>query len=142
MGPAPEELADLPAHPDVTLSVRTGTEHWRAGEITLRARGDGDAVVHNRSRGEDRAFNGRLDPAAVADLGRQVALVGSAPAAADRTPGDEPVLIAVERDGESLLQLDRWHGDRYGDAALDAVLTQADRLVAQITDGELPFGRG
>jgi hypothetical protein len=141
MSCASDVLADLCAHPDAALSVRTGIEHWHTGQITLRARGDGQAVVHNVRSGEQRTFEGMIEPGVLGELGRHVTRVGSAPVVTHRVPGDQPVRIAVERGGETLLVLDRWHADRYADDGLHALLTLADRLVAELTGGELPFGR-
>lgn len=141
MSSASDVLADLPAHPGAALSIRTGIEHWHTGQITLRALGDGRAVVHNLRSGHERTFEGMIEPAVLGELGRHVTRVGPAPVVTKRIPGDQPVRIVVERGGETLLVLDRWHADRYADDGLHAVLTLADRLVAELTDGELPFGR-
>jgi hypothetical protein len=143
--PASEALEDLAAHPDVTVTIGAGTEHWERGATTLKVHGDGRAEVHNRAYGEERELDGRLDAPRVAELGRDLVRLGLTslrPHPGERQPGDVPVWIAVDRADETLHEATLWHGDRFVDPGLDGVLERYQRLVEELTDGELPFGRG
>jgi hypothetical protein len=145
MDSADEVLEDLAAHPDGSVTIGAGTEHWERGATTLTVHGDGRAEVHNRASGAEREFEGRLDPAQVAELGRdlvRLGLTGLRQHPGNREPGDVPVWVAVERSGETLHEATLWHGDRYDDSGLDGVLERYQRLVEELTGGELPFGGG
>ena len=145
MDSADEVLEDFAAHPDASVTIGAGTEHWERGETTLTIHGDGRAEVHNRASGAERQFEGRLDPPRVAELGRDLVRLGLTslqPHPGDRRPGDVPVWVAVERAGETLHESTLWHGDRYEDSGLDGVLQRYQRIVEELTDGELPFGGG
>jgi hypothetical protein len=143
MDSADEVLEELAAHPDAAVTIGAGTEHWERGATTLTVHGDGRTEVHNRAHGEERELEGRLDPTRVAELGRELVRLGLTslrPHPGDRLPGDVPVWVAVERAGETLHEAKLWHGDRYRDPELDSMLRSYQRLVEELTDGELPFG--
>ena len=145
MDSADEVLEDLATHPDASVTIGAGTEHWERGATALTVHGDGRAEVHNRAGGAEREFEGRLDPTRLAELGRDLARLGLTslqPHPGDRLPGDVPVWVAVERAGQTLHEATLWHGDRYDDPGLDGVLERYQRIVEELTDGELPFGGG
>jgi len=101
--------------------------------------------VHNRASGAERVIEGRLDPPRVAELGHDLVRLGLTslrPHPGDRTPGDLPVWVAVEHAGDTLHEATLWHGDRYDDSGLDGVLERYQRIVEEVTGGELPFGSG
>jgi len=41
MDSADDVLANLAAHPDASVAIGAGTEHWERGATTLTVRGDG-----------------------------------------------------------------------------------------------------
>ena len=138
---AVEHLGD---DPDVRVAIGVGEEHAPHGATTLIVGGDGRAVVRCRADGEERELGGLLDGEQVSELGRDLARLGLTSLSAhpgDRRPGDVPVRVAVERAGETLHEAALWHGDRYSDPALDGVLVRYQRLVEELSGGELPFGR-
>lgn len=137
-----ELLQQLPQHPDVTVSVRTGIPDWRTGEILLSIRGDGTIKVHNvRSNGE-QTYEGQLDSTQVQELGTEFATHGftqTKPSALTHMPGDLPVVLRIERGTELLYEAKLWHADRFSDAGLDHILRRADELISQMSNGSLPF---
>lgn len=63
------------------------------------------------------------------------------PRAGGREPDDVPVRLHLTRLGDRLCEVDGWHGDRYQDAGLDALIKRFDAIVSEVTDGVLPFGK-
>lgn len=136
---AGDALERLGSDPEVTVIVSTGTEHWRAGEITLRVNGGGAIEVeHNRS-GEHTEYAGTLDRDELASLGDELARNGFTTLTPDRTtrqPDEHPVTLELRSDGEIL------HRERLpeGDDRLAGILAAYRRVVERVTAGALPFG--
>ena len=136
---ADEMLTRLGSDPAVTVVVSTGTEYWRAGEITLRVHGDGAVAVEHRRSGEHGEYAGRLDAGELAELGAELDRAGFATLAPDRTKSrpDEHLVTLELRRGDGVLhraQLPQ------GDDRLDDLLGAYRRVVEQVTDGALPYG--
>lgn len=135
-----EELRQLSAHPDLEVVIRTGTEHWRTGEITLTVRGDGAARVVQRQAQGATSFEATLGKDHVDALGRELAarrFTAARTSKLPREPGDTPVRLALERGGKAVFEAQLWDGDRDGDADLDAILVAGRRLVHRVSDGAL-----
>ena len=140
MGAADDVLEDLTAHADATVAIGAGEEYAEGGAATLAVHGDGRIVVHQLENGAERETEGRLEPARVSELGRELARLGFTSLrarAGERQPGDVPVWVAIDLEGETLHRAQLWHGDRYDDSGLDGVLVLYRRLVDEVTGGEL-----
>jgi hypothetical protein len=145
MASATDVLGDLSAHPDATVALSIGTEHFGAGLITLTLHGDGRIGVLNRSRGEERHFDLPADPARATELARELAaldLVELRAAEDPRPPGDVPIDVRVDLGGETLHHTELWHGDRWKDPRIDQLVRRFDALVEEATGGALPYGDG
>ena len=137
---ADEVLTRLGSDPTVTVVVSTGTEYWRAGEITLRVHGDGAAEVEHRRSGEHGEYAGTLDPRELTELGAALDAAGFTTLAPDRT---------TTRPDEHLVTLELRRGDEVlhhallpeGDDRLDGLLVGYRLVVEQVTDGALPYGK-
>jgi hypothetical protein len=139
-----ELLRNLPEEPEVEVAITTGTEHWRTGEIELRVRGDGEVVVRQRRAGEEREYDGRLDPERLRRLGAELAgdrIDELRDSGGARKPDDHPVRIRIARNGETLHEGAIRHSDRWKDERLDRLVRTYDALVGELTDGVLPYGR-
>jgi hypothetical protein len=135
-----DELRQVSAHPDLEIVIRTGTEHWRAGEITLLVRGNGSASVTQRQASGTASFAASLDKDEVDAFGRELAqrrFTARRTSKMPREPDDTPVRLALQRGGKIAFELEVWDGDRDGDADLDAILVAGQRLVHRVTKGAL-----
>lgn len=135
-----DELRSLSAHPDLEIVVRAGTQHWKAGEITVTVRGDGAAQVVQRLASGDTRFEAALTRDEVDALGRELGqrrFTERRASKLPREPGDTPVHLALRRDGKAALEVEVWEADRDGDADLDAILIASRRLIHRITKGAL-----
>ena len=137
---ADEILKRLGSDPEVSVLVSTGTEHWRAGEITLRVRGGGAVEVEHRRSGERRRLCRHARARRAAELGAELDRAGFTTLAPDRT---------TTRPDEHLVTLELRRGDEVehraqlpqGDDRLDAILAAYRRVVERVTDGALPYGK-
>ena len=137
------DLARLPEDRDLVVSVTTGTEHWRAGQIALSVGGDGAAIVDHRRDGEHRRYTGTLGRDELARLGAELAELGFARLERSRSNfarGEETVTIELRRGGDVLHHADLPEGDRYDDPRLDRIIQRYEEVVQQVTDGDLPRG--
>lgn len=137
---ADEILERLGSDPDVAVKVSTGTEYWRAGAITLRVHGSGAVEVEHRRSGEHSDYSGSLDDSELAELGAELARNGFTTLSPDRTtvqPDEHPVTLELRRGDEVL------HREELprGDDRLDGILAAYRRVVEQVTDGALPYGK-
>lgn len=137
---ADDTLERLGSDPEVTVVVGTGTEYWRAGEITLRVHGTGAVEVEHRRSGEHGEYAGTLDPDELAELGAELDRAGFTTLAPDRTtsqPDEHPVTLELRRGDEVL------HREQLpqGDDRLDPILAAYRRVVERVTDGALPYGK-
>ena len=137
---ADETLQRLGSDPEVTVVVSTGTEHWRAGEITLRVHGGGAVEVEHRRSGEHGEYASALDPGELAEFGAELDRAGFTTLLPDRTtsrPDEHLVTLELRRGGEVL------HREQLpqGDDRLDALLAAYRRVVERVTDGALPYGK-
>ena len=133
-------LAQLGSDPEVTVVVVTGTEHWRAGEITLRVHGSGAVEVEHRRSGEHGEYDGTLDAGELAELGAELDRAGFTTLAPDRTtlrPDEHAARLELRR-GDDMLHRQEMP---QGDDRLDGILAAYRRVVEQITDGALPYGK-
>jgi hypothetical protein len=133
----PQPLAD---HPDLTVEVTTGTEHWRVGEIALVVGGDGSVDVLNRRAGREQRFSGQLERDAVDALGGDLAGLELPGRGGPSEPDEAAVKVAVRRDGAVLSAGEAWDGRRYEDGRLDGLLRRCDAIVADVSGGRLPYG--
>lgn len=137
---AGDALERLGSDPEVTVVVSTGTEHWRAGEITLRVNGSGAIEVeHNRS-GEHTDYAGMLSSDELVGFGDELARNGFTTLTPDRTtrqPDEHPVTLEL-RSGSEVLHHERLPE---GDDRLAGILAAYRRMVERVTDGALPFGK-
>ncbi|MGZ8647998.1 MAG: hypothetical protein ACXW08_05125, partial [Solirubrobacteraceae bacterium] len=113
---------------------------WRAGEITLRVHGGGAVEVEHRRSGEHGEYAGALDPGELAALGAELDRGGFTTLAPDRTTTrpDEHLVTLELRRGDDVLHREQLP---QGDDRLDGVLAAIRRVVEQVTDGALPFGK-
>ena len=137
---ADEILERLGSDPEVTVVVSTGTEYWRAGEITLRVHGTGAVKVEHRRSGEHTDYNGTLDRGELAELGNVLARNGFATLTPDRTtsrPDEHAVTLELRRGDEVLVREQLPQGDE----RLEPILAEHRRVVEQVTDSALPYGK-
>jgi hypothetical protein len=137
-------IRGLPDDPDLSVEITTGTEHFRHGAIALTVRGDGAVSVQQRRSGDEREYRGRLDADRLRRLADELAadeLGELEDSGGDRLPDDFPVTIRVERAGELLHAAAIRESDRWKDERLNRVVRCYDALVAELSDGELPYGR-
>ncbi len=139
---AAQLIRDLEKHSDVTVSVTTGTEHFRKGLVKLSVRGDGSVAVLNRRAGKKHSFTGKLTTEELAALGRELAEAGFTTVRSPgppRKPGDTPVLLEVTQGGKEHYRAELWYADRYNIPGLDTIIKRNDALVKKVTKGELPY---
>lgn len=130
--------------PGVVVSVRMGVEGFRSGEITLTVGGDGAVRVVQRKTAGERTYEATWPRERLDAFGAELAGLGFCGLAAipgGRKPGDTPMRIALMKDGEALCEAALWHGDRYKDPALDALIKRYDAVVSELSGGVLPFER-
>lgn len=134
------QLQQLSAHPALEIMIRTGTQHWASGEITLVVHGNGAVELTQRQANETAPFTGALSKDELDAFGqalhehRFTAPRSSAPT---REPGDTPVVLTLRRDGKVVFEANLWEADRDLDADLDAILRSADQLIHRISGGKL-----
>jgi hypothetical protein len=135
-----DQLRQVSAHPDLEITIRTGTEHWRDGEITLVVRGNGAAAVTHRRAGAVASFDATLDKAEVDTFGRDLAahrFTAARTSKLPREPGDTPVRLALHSGGKAVFEVEVWDADRDSDADLGAILTTVQRVVHRVSKGAL-----
>lgn len=135
-----EQLLQLSAHPDLEILIRTGTQHWAAGEITLLLRGNGTVEVTQRQATKTTSFEGELAKDELDACGRTLhshRFTAARTSALPREPGDVPAILTLRRDGEVVFTADLWNADRFDDADLGAILRAADQLVHRVSAGKL-----
>lgn len=135
-----DELRQVSAHPDLEIVIRTGTQHWRAGEITLTVRGNGSAAVAQRQAETTASFEATLDRDDLDAFGRELArhrFTAQRTSKLPREPGDTQVRLALQRASKVEFETQIWDADRDSDADLDAILVAGQRLVHRITKGAL-----
>ena len=135
-----ERLRTLAQHPGLTITIRSGTEHFRGGQITLSLRGDGDATIEQLRSGEHTRFAAKLGAARVDQVGRALGEHGftrSRRSSLPREPGDTPLILDLSQEGQVLFHADLWYGDRYQDADLSAILDLWSTLLHEISGGKL-----
>jgi hypothetical protein len=144
MSTTTDVIRGLPDDPDLSVEITTGTEHFRNGAIALTVRGDGAVSVQQRRSGGEREYRGRLDAERMRRLADELAadeLGELADSGGDREPDDLPITIRIERAGELLHAASIRDSDRWKDERLNRVVRRYDALVAELTDGALPYGR-
>ena len=67
-------LQSLAQHPEVTVSIAMGIEHWKTGLTTLTMRGDGEVKVLNQRAGKETVYTGHLSAQRVQEFGAALAL--------------------------------------------------------------------
>ena len=137
-------LQSLSEHPDVSVSIAIGIEHWKTGLTTLIVRGDGDVKVLNQRAGKETVFTGHLSSQSVQEFGAALvqADFSALPPSAqtNRTPGDMPVFLKLQQGETTQLDQRVWHGDRYKDKKVNAIIMQFENLVAEVANTELAYG--
>ena len=140
---AEDILRKLADDPDLAIEIRNGTEHWRGGEITLTVRGSGDVEVLHRRSGQERRYSATFGPDRVARLSAKLVELGlTSPRAKPSVIGrDEGVTTLTLRRGDEVLhRVELAGGERHQDERLDGAMRLYEELVAEVTDGALPFG--
>jgi hypothetical protein len=128
----------------MALEIRTGTEHWRAGEITLAVDGSGAASVVHRRAGQETRYDATLDESEVSGLARRLQdldVGGTRSDIRDHKPDEMSVTLALRRHGEIVHEADRPESERHDDERFAALMGDYDRLVERLTDGALPYGQ-
>ena len=136
-------LGRLADDPELELEIRDGTEHWRGGEITLTVTGAGRAEVLHRRAGEEHTYTAALDRGRIAELAGAVAGLGLDQAQSRRAalePDELTTRFVLRRGGQVLYEAEIPGGERHDDERLDAVMGRYEQLVAEATEGALPFG--
>jgi hypothetical protein len=136
----PSPFADLS---DWTVELTTGTEHFEAGEIALRVHQGGSVEVDHRRAGNQRRYTGSLDADELAHFAQVMGEVGIETLSSPRTTwavGEDTVRIVV-RDGDTLVhRAEIPAGERYDNERVGRVTKVYDQIVAQLTEGNLPYG--
>jgi hypothetical protein len=138
--PIGDSVRTLDRHPDLTVVIRQGTEHFDNGQITLAIRGDGNATVEQLASGKTQHYAAKLPPARVAALGATLGahrFTGPRTTTLPREPGDTQLVLRVDRARAPAFQLQLWDADRYKDADLDAILRTTDALIHELSGGAL-----
>jgi hypothetical protein len=134
------QLLELSAHPELEILIRTGTQHWMAGEVTLVVHGSGTVEVTQRQATATASFRGTLSKDEVDAFGRMLhehRFTAPRTSALPREAGDTPVALALYLDGAVALKVDLWEADRDDDAELGAILRAAEQLVHRVSAGKL-----
>jgi hypothetical protein len=137
-------LQHLSQNPSVEISIGSGIENWRTGEITLTVRGNGEVRVHNRASGHEHTYTAALDAARVEDLGQFLLkhrMTQLKKAEQVRSPSDVPIWFRIRQANQVIYEAESWHAERYNNDDLDMILTYADELIEEVTGGVLPFGK-
>jgi hypothetical protein len=137
-------IRGLPDDPALSVEITTGIEGFRNGAIALTVRGNGAVSVQQRRSGDEREYRGQLDADRMRRLADELAadeLGELADSGGDRKPDDLPITIRIERAGELLHAASIRASDRWKDERLNRVVRRYDALVAELTDGALPYGR-
>ncbi len=135
-----EPLLQLSAHPTLEILVRTGTQHWAAGEITLLVNGKGTVHVIQLRASSTTSFDGTLTQAELDAFGRALhAHRFTAPRTSSlpREPGDTPATLTLRRDAKVVFAAELWSAHRDDDPDLDAILRAADQLIHRVSAGKL-----
>jgi hypothetical protein len=130
-------------HPELSVAVTCGTEHWSYGRTRLTVHGSGAVEVDNLRAGHEAHYSGRLERPEVEAFGEEMAELGLTTLSSDRTRyemGETTVTIEV-RDGDTV----RHHADlpadeRFSDDRLGRLVEIYEKLVSRFTDGALPYG--
>jgi hypothetical protein len=134
-GPMDDSLRSLDHQPDLSISLRQGTEHFRDGQITLTVHGDGRAEVEQLRAGTTTRTQARLPAARVTEIGRALAdhrFTAPRTTSLPREPGDTPLVLRAERPGAAPLEIQLWYADRYQDRDLDAIIKLADAVIQEV----------
>lgn len=134
------QLLQVSADPALEIIIRTGTQHWQDGELTLTVRGNGAVDVTQRQAAKTASFAGTLPTAELDAFGRALHTHRfTAPRTSElpREPGDTPVMLALHHDGKVTFAARIWSADRDTDADLDAILRAAERLTHRVSAGKL-----
>ncbi len=132
-----EHLGDNDA---IVVSMTLGIEHFRSGRVRVDVRGDGLVTVTQRKSGTDKSWSATWSRGRIGEIGRELAGTGFCrlrPAEGGREPDDVPVEIAITDGARSVCSASLWHGDRYEDKALDALIRRYDAIVSEVTAGVL-----
>ena len=135
-----ESLAELNHNPDLSVTIRVGTEHFGDGVITLVIRGDGLVAVEQRQAGATTRSEARLATEAVAELGRaldQQRFSAVRPTSPLRLPGDTQLVLEIARGDSPVFRASLWAADRFQDRELDEILRIADATIFDATAGRL-----
>ena len=139
-----QQLTSLDQDPDLTVVIRSGTEHFRVGQIELIVRGDGTARVEQQRNGQHRRFDKKVDTDRLERFGRALIEYGftrKRQSVLPREPGDTPLTLALRRGEQTLFQANLWLADRYEDADLNAIFEVYEEMVFDVTAGELGHAR-
>jgi hypothetical protein len=134
-----QELRRLAEQHDLMVTIRSGTEHFKSGQITLTLRGDGAAAVEQARSGERATFRARFAPERVAAIGGRLAdhhFTAPRRSNMPREPGDTPLELVLTRAAAPRFQASLWYADRYDDADLNAIFELYDALVFEVTGGK------
>lgn len=138
--PTHDPLRAFDRHPDATVTIRYGTEHFGKGEITLAVRGDGAVRVDQRVAGAVNHREAQLDGARVAALGRTLAehhFTAPRTSSLPREPGDTQLVLRLSGAGTPAFETTIWYADRFKDRDLDAILRATDDVLYTASDGKL-----
>lgn len=137
---ANNQLQQLSAHPALEILIRTGTQHWASGEISLAVHGSGAVQVTQRQATTTASFEGVLSKGELDSLGRTLhehRFTSARTSSPSREPGDTPVMLTLRRDGKVVFEANLWEADRDLDPDLDAILRVAARLIHRVSAGKL-----
>jgi hypothetical protein len=142
---AADLLQALPDDPDLVVEIADGIEHFRGGRIALRLHGSGDVeVIHSRA-GDERRYEGRLEPERIREAGDRLAALGFdqlVERRAERGPDEGSVHLGLRRGDQILHAAELGGGLRHDDERLDEILRLYEGIVGETTEGLLPFGAG
>lgn len=136
-------LESLIEHPDVSIAITMGEEHWSNGETTLVIQGDGSLKISNLRSGETKSYEGELDHSRLQAVGKSLAQADIGllrPSDELREPDDMPVTVKIFLGDLELLNQELWEGDRFTDANLNSVIMLFEKLVSEFTEDALPYG--
>lgn len=137
---ASSQLQQLSAHSALEILIRTGTQHWASGEISLAVHGSGAVQVTQRQATTTASFEGVLSKGELDAFGQALhahRFTAARTSSPSREPGDTPVVLTLRRDGKVVFEAEIWAADRDEDADLDAILRTADRLIHRVSAGKL-----